>query len=179
MSKITIKDLVSRMENNLADSEHSAYSHTHMQLKLQEHFGDRVILTEVNGKPNAVTFRNKAEAVLRDFYSQNEKADPDTDKARRVEAAAKLIRDDIKAVETPHGVYPACDELGSDETISFLSKSLRALLEGIIVGKGVQKKNCFYRTSDNASNPTTSFVSTTAGWLSCATSSSFCITLPD
>ena len=40
--QITIKDLVSCMENNLADSEHSAYSHTHMQLKLQEYFGDRL-----------------------------------------------------------------------------------------------------------------------------------------
>ena len=157
MSKITIKDLVSRMENNLADSEHSAYSHTHMQLKLQEHFGDRVTLTEVNGKPNAVTFRNKAEAVLRDFYSQNEKADPDTDKARRVEAAAKLIRDDIKAVETPHGVYPACDELGSDETISFLSKSLRALLEGIIVGKGVQKKKLLLSDKRQCKQPDNEF----------------------
>ena len=110
--QITIKDLVSRMENNLADSEHSAYSHTHMQLKLQEHFGDRV-----------VTFRNKAKAVLRYFYSQNEKADPDTDKARIVEAAAKLIRDDIKAVETPHGVYPGCDELGLMKPSAFCPKA--------------------------------------------------------
>ena len=108
------------MENNLADSEHNPYSHTHMQLILQEYFGDRVILTEVNGKQNVVTFRNKAEAVLREFYSQNENEDPDTDKASIVEAAAKLIRVGIKAVETPHGVYPACDELGSEETISFL-----------------------------------------------------------
>ena len=63
-----------------------------------------------------------------------------TQTKRIVEPAAKLIGDDIKTVETPHGVYSACDELGSDKTISFLPKSLRALLEGIIVGKGVQKK---------------------------------------
>lgn len=40
---------------------------------------------EINGKPNVVTFRNKAKAVLHDFYSR-QKADPDTEKM-------KLIRD--------------------------------------------------------------------------------------
>lgn len=71
-----------------------------MKLKLQELFGDRIIHTEINGKSNVVTFRNKAEAVLHDFYS-HQKADPDAEKRTIVETAAKLIRDDIKAVKTP------------------------------------------------------------------------------
>ena len=61
---ITINDLICRME---ADSEYDAYSYVHMQLKLQEHFGGKIIETEINGKTNVVTFRNKAMAILHDF----------------------------------------------------------------------------------------------------------------
>lgn len=67
--QITINDLISRMEDNLANSEHGAYSYPHMQLKIHEHFGDRIIQTEINGKPNVVTFRYKAKAVLHEFYT--------------------------------------------------------------------------------------------------------------
>jgi len=46
------------MNKNLANSEHSAYSYPHMQQKLMERYGDRIIQTEINGKPNVITFRH-------------------------------------------------------------------------------------------------------------------------
>ena len=88
------------MEENLADSKLSAYSYPHMQQKLKEHFGDKIIQTEINGKPNVVTFRNKAKY---DFYSHRD-LDP-VDKIRIIETAAKLIKDDIRAVKTLHSNY--------------------------------------------------------------------------
>ena len=80
------------MEKNLADSEHSAYSYPHMQQKRMEWFGDRIIQTEINGKPNVITFRYKAKAVLYDFYSHRD-LDPEKEKLRIIETAAKLIKD--------------------------------------------------------------------------------------
>ena len=84
--------------------------------------------------------------MLQEFYSQmkvdQEKSQlevvPKKDKLKIVETAAKLIRDDIKALQTSHRAYPACDELGSDDSINFLSESLKILLEGLIMGKDVQ-----------------------------------------
>ena len=35
--QITIQDLIGRMEDNLADSEHNAYSYKYMQQKVKEH----------------------------------------------------------------------------------------------------------------------------------------------
>ena len=137
--QITINDLISCIEDNLANSEYGAYSYAHMQMKLHEHFGDRIIQTEMNGKPNVVTFRNKAKVDLHEFYS-HQKADPETEKRRIVQTAAKLIRDDIKAVETSNPVYPAGDQLEPDQCINFLPETLKALLEGLIVGKGIQTK---------------------------------------
>ena len=76
-----------------------------MKSKLMEHFGDRIIQTEINGKPNVVTFRSTAKAILQDFYA-HKKDDPEADKMRIIETAAKLIKDDIKSVETSNDVYP-------------------------------------------------------------------------
>ena len=73
------------MEENLANTEHSACSYPHMQQRLKEHFGNKIIQTEINGKPNVVTFRNKAREVLYDFYSQRD-LDPEKDKLRIIEA---------------------------------------------------------------------------------------------
>ena len=56
------------------------------------------------------------------------------------ETAAKLIKDDIKAVKTSHCNYPGIDELGSEESINFLPTSLRVLLTDLFVGKDVKAK---------------------------------------
>ena len=50
------------MEENLGESKLSAHSYPYMKQKLTEHFGDKIIETEINGKPNVITFRNKAKA---------------------------------------------------------------------------------------------------------------------
>ena len=49
-----------------------------MKTKLQELCGDRIIITEINGKPNVVTFRSTAKAILQDF-NQQEIMEPDAD----------------------------------------------------------------------------------------------------
>ena len=116
-------------EVNLADSRHAYYSYVHMQKKLKEYFGIRIIETEINGKPSVVTFRSKAKTILHDFYNHRN-ADPDIEKMRIIEAAAKLIRDDIKAVETRHDVYPACDEHDLNNVSTFYLKACKYFLTG-------------------------------------------------
>ena len=67
--QITISDLIRHMEDDLIESDYSAYGPQHMKMKLQELYGDRIIITEINGKPNVVIFRGTDKAVLQDFYS--------------------------------------------------------------------------------------------------------------
>lgn len=66
-----------------------------------------------------------------------------------------------------HKVYPACNELGSDECINFLPETLRSLLEG----ESSPDKSCLHWTG----SATTSATGTIAGWFGCAAASSFCI----
>ena len=135
--QITISDLIRRMEDDLIESDYSAYSPQHMKMKLQELYGDRIIITEINGKPNVVTFRSTAKAVLQDFYQQEKiKSDADLEKIRVVETAAKLIRNDIKGIETTNTAYPTCEEMASEDAcINFLPETLRVLLQQLIVGE--------------------------------------------
>lgn len=135
--QITVPDLIRHMEDSLVESNHSAYSPQHMKQKLQELYGDRIIITEINGKPNVVTFRSTAEAVLQDFYHQEKKeCDAEVEKLRVVETAAKLIRNDIKSIQTSNSVYPTSEEmLSEDACINFLPETLKVLLEKLIIGK--------------------------------------------
>ena len=137
--QISIQDLIQRMDKNLANTEFSAYSYHHMQEKLKEHFGNKIIQTEINGKPNVVTFRSKAKKVLCEFYSQRN-FDSEKDKLRIIETAAKLIKDDIKAVKTSHCYYPGIDELELKASIDFLPKSLTVLLTNLLFQKVEQVK---------------------------------------
>ena len=50
--QITVVDLVEKMEEYLGDSASTAYGRTHRNARLQEHFGNQIIITEINGKPN-------------------------------------------------------------------------------------------------------------------------------
>ena len=69
--QITINDLIDFINQKLADTTYEAYTYPHMKIKLQEHFGKRLIQTEINGKPN-VTFRTTARVVLQDYHSKQQ-----------------------------------------------------------------------------------------------------------
>ena len=85
--QMTISDLISKMEVILDGSEYSAYSRVHMCSKLKGHFGDRLVITHINGKSNVVTFRNTAAAGVHAHGSI------DVDQAKTV---GKAILNDMK-----------------------------------------------------------------------------------
>ena len=62
--QITVGDLVEKMEEYLNNTDSEAYGRSHMKTKLLENFGDKIIITDINGKPNVVTFRTTATAIL-------------------------------------------------------------------------------------------------------------------
>ena len=62
--KITVDDLVEKMEEYLNDSESEAHGRSQMKTKLPGYFGDKINTTDINGKPNLVTFKTTATAIL-------------------------------------------------------------------------------------------------------------------
>ena len=55
--------------------------------------------TEINGKSNVVTFRNKAATVIQEFYNQNKFADLNTEKLKMVQTTTKLIQDKLNRLK--------------------------------------------------------------------------------
>jgi len=62
--QITITNLIDMMNQHLENTDSTAYVPSHTKSRLLEHSGDRILIKEINGKSNVVTFRTTAKAVL-------------------------------------------------------------------------------------------------------------------
>ena len=58
--QVTLTDLINTMNECLNDTDIEPYSFPHMKSELKRHFKDRLIITEINGKQNVVTFHTIA-----------------------------------------------------------------------------------------------------------------------
>ena len=131
--QITAVDLVEKMEEYLVDSASTAYSRNHMKARLQEHFRDQIIITEINGKPNVVTFRSTVANILHDFHAQPKNVDLETEKLNIIRTAS-LIKSDIKLIKTLNDIYPLI-ETEAETNANFLPQTLKLLLEGLLASK--------------------------------------------
>ena len=112
-----------------------------MKYQIKQHFGNKIVITEINGKTNVVTFRSTASAILHDFYCQTKQDDSGADKMRIIETAAKLIKSDIQSVIQTKDSYASFHELSSvDEAISFLPESLQLMLRVLFPSQSAQVK---------------------------------------
>ena len=78
-----------------------AYTSVWMKFKLNEHYGEQIVLTEPQGKSNVVTFRKTASSILHSFYTKGiNNQTEEEEKMKIIKTAAELIRSDISAMET-------------------------------------------------------------------------------
>ena len=57
-------------------SSYEAFTTEWIKHKLQEQLKDEIIITEINGKPNVVTFRMITAKILQNFYNKQRYIDP-------------------------------------------------------------------------------------------------------
>lgn len=90
--QISVNDLVEKMKEYL-DDDHEAYGFTHMKSRLEKHFGKNILITEIAGKANIVTFTVTAAEILHQFREsmRNDTMSPQT----IIKTAAKLLKSDI------------------------------------------------------------------------------------
>ena len=67
------------------------FSFKNMKRRLPNYFGEKIIITEMKGKPNIITLRSTDSNILQKFYSLPKTEDPGIQKLRVIETAAKLI----------------------------------------------------------------------------------------
>ena len=120
--QITLKDLVDKMVELCGEL---SYTSTHMKKRLLEHFGSSIVITELNGKQNVITFRNTASSILHSFY-QKSSSDSDAYKIEIIKTAAQLLLTDIKdfkATKLPHPDY--ADLMSTQANIDYIPDSLK------------------------------------------------------
>ena len=112
-----------------------------MKEKLVNHFGNRIIMTEISGMRNVVTFRDTAYSILQDFCNQPKDGNLANEKMRIIETAAKLIKSEVKSVVQLNDNYPTSAELSStDSALAFVPESQEQLLRKLAVGKKTDTK---------------------------------------
>ena len=60
--QLTINTLIQKMAEYIDDTDIQPYGFIYMKAQIQKHFGNKVNITEINGKPNVVTFWSTATA---------------------------------------------------------------------------------------------------------------------
>ena len=136
--QITINDLVTKMREYCGDE---CYIPVHLKQKILEYFGKEVLITEINGKANVVTFRSAASSVLHKFYEQPKHHDSHKEQLRIIETAATLIKNEIKSMNATKTTYPTSEEIQSLEiNLSYVPEGLQLFLKKIFVEKNPERK---------------------------------------
>ena len=138
--QLTITDLATKMHTYLQASESSAYGNQYLKSKLIAHYGESVFVSEGGGLHDIVTFREKTNAILKEFFLMP-KGDEEAQKRAIIETAVKLIKTDIKSdVEPVMSEYPKASDLIMEKALEYVPPSLRSMLQLLVVGKDTQRK---------------------------------------
>ena len=96
-----------------------------MKQRLKSTFGEEFFFTDICKKSDVATFRKKASTILHDFYKQTSaNLDDDNKKETLIETAAKLLKEDIKLVETNHDLYPDLSATEVQEYLDFITYAI-------------------------------------------------------
>ena len=91
-----------------------------MSCKLRDYFGKRLL---ISGKAtsNILTLRELADDILRKYYSKPKYVDTEIQKQYIIEAAAKILKNDIKTSisESFKEHYPSPDKFSVAESVLF------------------------------------------------------------
>lgn len=136
-----LTDLTKKMAESLEGTEEEAYSVFYMKKKLEEHFGDQIIISSTKKKPYVVTFTHNVASIVHEFYTKPQTDDVEKEKSRIVETAARLIKSEVMNIDSSSETYPASAEMSSvDTALEFVPDLLQMFLRTLISGKDVRLK---------------------------------------
>ncbi|WAR13570.1 hypothetical protein MAR_027750 [Mya arenaria] len=104
-------------------------------------FGCEIIISELDGKPNVISFKGTADSILHSFHRNSSKAGTESEKNAVIKTAAKLIMKDIKDMQFSKEIYPSADEMMTIETNKkYVPSSLMLFLEHLVSSKNADTK---------------------------------------
>ena len=126
--QLSLTDLANNIKEYLQDDDSVAYGNQYLKSKLLEHYGKSIFIAEGEGLSHIVTFREKTSEILRNYFNTPKGDDEKTEKRAIIEAAAKLIKSDIKTI-IAHSVeeYPKSNDVTLECALEYVPASLRCV----------------------------------------------------
>ena len=110
------------------------YSPKHLKRKLLEDFDGRIMISDVNGKQDVVTFVTTAAFILDNFHdNQNKNIDSIRERMEIVKTAAEIIRNDVKSLQSDLTKYPSTTEIVEHDSV--IPDTLSLFLSNLITYK--------------------------------------------
>ena len=141
----TVNDLYKFM----ADGNENIYCLKRFRQKLKERYQDHVYFVESEGrKGELVCFRRMADYILR-----NLKETGSISKNSVINAAAKMIKEDIREMKLDKSFYPSVEDIksSSEESKTFVPETLQSFMSYLI--SPVLKQQCLSQLIVQASRP--------------------------
>lgn len=85
--------------------ENEVYSDKHLKSLLQEHFKERLTVTNVSGRKNVLCLTDNVHKIMDQWYKSRD-VNPEEERKRIVLAAASIIREDIQKKSYDFNSYP-------------------------------------------------------------------------
>ena len=109
------------------------YGVKRLKQRLQERYGDHVMFAEMQGRKNVLCFRNMANYIINDKWYSDRNDDAANDAYRIIDAAAKVIREEVREKSFSKDEYPSVGDITDiDKGRDCLTPSLNALLARLI-----------------------------------------------
>ena len=88
-----------------------AYDARYLKKRIEDDFKGQIVITNVNGNPDAITFTSTASKILQDVQKIKSSTDVEVEKMRIIKAAADVIRNDVKQQDSNLMFYPTVEDI--------------------------------------------------------------------
>ena len=119
-----------RMKLTEISGDIDMYDPRYLKRLLQEHYGDHVFFSEEVGKTDLIYFRKMADFIINEKYKEK-KIDIEEESKRIIQAAANLIKADIREKGYDMSFYPTSNQIKEN----WIPDSLRCFLEAFTKSK--------------------------------------------
>ena len=116
------------------------YTLKRLKQSLKDYYGDHVIFAEIHGRKDVFCFRNMANYILNEKWYVDRKTDSTKDAYRIINAAAKLIREELHAGTYSSVEYPSdCEIKDIEKAKEFMPLIPSSQIKQVSIGQAVMQ----------------------------------------
>ncbi|CAH0746943.1 unnamed protein product [Bemisia tabaci] len=129
-SQYSLKELITIMKTFGAGFDAKVYTDKYLKEKLKGFFGSNLVIIDRAGKSPIVCLKSFSDKVINAQWYQDRKTNEDEERKRIVEAASKIVLEDIRAFMYPTEFYPTSNDIANSKEM--VPETLNLFLRGLI-----------------------------------------------